>query len=167
MFGFPGFRLRKVSLHITNIKRFWFQYDTFDIAVGPVDTGNWTCYIAGLYQTGVTSLIAHFRIAGVQIALETKTNVVPRAGKLKLYELNFQQYKFMWRIFNVYYLHCVCWIHISVQCILKSVTYFQITKFWLYRCFSKTKIHWSYNRVTSLSKWCSGARTLSHCCISY
>ena len=49
--------------------------------MGPVSTGNWTCYVSGLYQLGITSLIAHFRIAGMQIALETKVNVVPKAGK--------------------------------------------------------------------------------------
>ncbi|XP_052777457.1 atrial natriuretic peptide receptor 1-like isoform X2 [Mya arenaria] len=48
------------------------------VLVGPVDKGNWTSYISGLYQIGVTSLIAHFKFAGMQIALETKTNVLPR-----------------------------------------------------------------------------------------
>ncbi|XP_045157129.2 atrial natriuretic peptide receptor 1-like [Mercenaria mercenaria] len=50
-----------------------------DVLVGNVTTGNWTSEIAGLYKLGVTSLIAHFKIAGMQLALETKTNVVPRA----------------------------------------------------------------------------------------
>ncbi|WAR24227.1 ANPRA-like protein [Mya arenaria] len=50
-----------------------------DTTNGLVNTGNWTCHVAGLYQTGVTSLIAHFRIAGIQMALETKTKVTPRA----------------------------------------------------------------------------------------
>ncbi|XP_052777167.1 atrial natriuretic peptide receptor 2-like [Mya arenaria] len=50
-----------------------------EVLVGSVNTGNWTCHVAGLYQTGVTSLIAHFRIAGIQMALETKTKVTPRA----------------------------------------------------------------------------------------
>ncbi|KAL4236675.1 hypothetical protein ACF0H5_005059 [Mactra antiquata] len=47
--------------------------------VGPVNTGNWTSEITGLYRLGTTSLIAHFKIAGMQVALETKLNVVPRA----------------------------------------------------------------------------------------
>ncbi|XP_052776488.1 atrial natriuretic peptide receptor 1-like [Mya arenaria] len=49
-----------------------------DVLVGPVDKGNWTSYVAGLYQVGVTSLIAHFKIAGMQLAMETKTNVLQR-----------------------------------------------------------------------------------------
>ncbi|XP_060558580.1 atrial natriuretic peptide receptor 1-like [Ruditapes philippinarum] len=50
-----------------------------EVIVGDINTGNWTSEVAGLYQLGVTSLIAHFKIAGMQIALETQTNVVPRA----------------------------------------------------------------------------------------
>ena len=54
----------------------------FLILVGNVTTGNWTCHVQGLYQLGVTSLIAHFKIAGMQIALETKVNVIPKTGKI-------------------------------------------------------------------------------------
>ena len=41
--------------------------------------------MSGLYQLGVTSLIAHFKIAGMQIALETKVNVVPKTGNKLCY----------------------------------------------------------------------------------
>ncbi|XP_052256340.1 atrial natriuretic peptide receptor 1-like [Dreissena polymorpha] len=50
-----------------------------DVIVGPITKSNWTCHIAGLYSTGVTSLIAHFRVAGLQIVLETEVTVSPRA----------------------------------------------------------------------------------------
>ncbi|WAR24777.1 ANPRA-like protein [Mya arenaria] len=59
------------------------------VLVGPVDKGNWTSYISGLYQIGVTSLIAHFKFAGMQIALETKTNVLPRY-------MQWQRRKLLW-----------------------------------------------------------------------
>ena len=55
--------------------------------VGNITTGNWTCYVSGLYQLGITSLIAHFKIAGMQIALEAKINVIPKTRKKRVYQL--------------------------------------------------------------------------------
>jgi len=55
------------------------------ISAGAVDTGNWTSYVKGLYQIGVTSVIAHFKIINMQVAMETKINVIPRAGSLIIY----------------------------------------------------------------------------------
>ena len=48
--------------------------------VGNALMGNWTGYVGGLYTLGQTSLIAHFKIAGMQLAMETNLNVLPRTG---------------------------------------------------------------------------------------
>ena len=49
--------------------------------VGKATVGNWTNYIPGLYMTGQTSIIAHFRVAGTNIALFFSLYVNPKSGK--------------------------------------------------------------------------------------
>ncbi|KAK7489046.1 hypothetical protein BaRGS_00019707 [Batillaria attramentaria] len=49
-----------------------------DVMVGSVLAGNWTSVISGLYQVGLTSLIAHFKIAGMHLAVEKTTEVLPK-----------------------------------------------------------------------------------------
>ncbi|XP_076462753.1 LOW QUALITY PROTEIN: atrial natriuretic peptide receptor 1-like [Babylonia areolata] len=48
------------------------------VLVGPVDTVNWTSSIDGLYEVGLTSVIAHFKLAGMHIAIEKKVEVLPK-----------------------------------------------------------------------------------------
>lgn len=50
-----------------------------EVLVGPVQTGNWTSYVPGFYESGLTSLIAHFKVADMHYALETEINVVPKS----------------------------------------------------------------------------------------
>lgn len=52
-----------------------------EVLVGPVQTGNWTSYVPGFYESGLTSLIAHFKVADMHYALETEINVVPKSGE--------------------------------------------------------------------------------------
>lgn len=52
------------------------------VLVGPVQQGNWTSYIGGLYAEGLTALIAHFKVAGLHLALEAETKVLPKTGGL-------------------------------------------------------------------------------------
>lgn len=52
--------------------------------VGPVQQGNWTSYIGGLYAEGLTALIAHFKVAGLHLALEAETKVLSKTGGLFL-----------------------------------------------------------------------------------
>lgn len=52
-----------------------------EVLVGPVQTGNWTSYIPGFYESGLTSLIAHFKVADMHYALETEINVIPKASE--------------------------------------------------------------------------------------
>ncbi|XP_062592724.1 atrial natriuretic peptide receptor 1-like [Saccostrea cucullata] len=47
--------------------------------VGPVQQGNWTSYVPGFYESGLTSVIAHFKVADMHYALETVINVVPKS----------------------------------------------------------------------------------------
>ncbi|XP_055956234.1 atrial natriuretic peptide receptor 2 [Patella vulgata] len=48
------------------------------VMVGPVGQGNWTSTVAGLYAVGETSVIAHFKLARMHIAIEKRVNVLPR-----------------------------------------------------------------------------------------
>ncbi|XP_069127745.1 atrial natriuretic peptide receptor 2-like [Argopecten irradians] len=45
------------------------------VLVGSVSVQNWTSYIPGLYQTGINSIIAHFKVADLHVVLEAKTTV--------------------------------------------------------------------------------------------
>lgn len=57
-----------------------------EVLVGPVQTGNWTSYVPGFYESGLTSLIAHFKVADMHYALETEINVVPKSGELERFQ---------------------------------------------------------------------------------
>ncbi|XP_046566665.1 LOW QUALITY PROTEIN: atrial natriuretic peptide receptor 1-like [Haliotis rubra] len=48
------------------------------VMVGPVDVGNWTSTIEGLYSQGDTSVIAHFKVAKMHVAVEKTLKVLPR-----------------------------------------------------------------------------------------
>ncbi|XP_045159453.1 atrial natriuretic peptide receptor 1-like [Mercenaria mercenaria] len=61
----------------------WLKHDgsTYThsaVIVGPVDQGNWTSTIPGIAQDGLTDLIAHFKIANMQLALQATIRVLPR-----------------------------------------------------------------------------------------
>ncbi|KAL4235759.1 hypothetical protein ACF0H5_004151 [Mactra antiquata] len=61
----------------------WLKHDgeTYThsaVLVGPVDKGNWTSVIPGVAVEGLTDLIAHFKIAGMQVALRAVTKILPR-----------------------------------------------------------------------------------------
>jgi hypothetical protein len=43
--------------------------------------GNWTNVVPGLYVTGQTSIISHYKVAGISIALVYDVVVKPKAGK--------------------------------------------------------------------------------------
>ena len=49
--------------------------------VGPVTRGVWNSTIAGLAEVGRTTLLAHFKLAGSQVALMRKITVLPRTGE--------------------------------------------------------------------------------------
>ena len=61
-----------------------------EVLVGPVQTGNWTSYIPGFYESGLTSLIAHFKVADMHYALETEINVIPKASEYTWINPNFK-----------------------------------------------------------------------------
>ncbi|XP_071147062.1 atrial natriuretic peptide receptor 1-like [Mytilus edulis] len=48
------------------------------VLVGPVQQGNWSSHIGGLYEEGLTALIAHFKVAGLHLALEIETRVLSK-----------------------------------------------------------------------------------------
>ncbi|XP_070196504.1 atrial natriuretic peptide receptor 1-like [Littorina saxatilis] len=48
------------------------------VMVGPINSGNWTSVIPGLYEVGLTSVIAHFKIAGMHVAVEKSMEVLPK-----------------------------------------------------------------------------------------
>lgn len=50
--------------------------------VGPVQQQNWTNYVPGLTREGRTSVIAHFKVAGMSIAIVKNIIVLPKTGKL-------------------------------------------------------------------------------------
>ncbi len=50
------------------------------VMVGAVDQGNWTSHIEGLYSDGDTSIIAHFKLAKMHVAVEKSLKVLPRTG---------------------------------------------------------------------------------------
>ncbi|XP_041357474.1 atrial natriuretic peptide receptor 1-like [Gigantopelta aegis] len=49
-----------------------------EVHVGPVDHGNWTSGVGGLYEPGDVSMIAHFKLAKMHIAVEKQIKVLPR-----------------------------------------------------------------------------------------
>ncbi|XP_033738737.1 atrial natriuretic peptide receptor 1-like [Pecten maximus] len=49
------------------------------VLVGSATQGNWTNYVGGLYVAGQTSIIAHFKVAGISIALIKIVKVLPKA----------------------------------------------------------------------------------------
>ncbi|KAJ8306224.1 hypothetical protein KUTeg_016769 [Tegillarca granosa] len=49
-----------------------------DVLVGPVTQENWTSHISGLYEEGLTSVIAHFKVADLHFALEMEITVLPK-----------------------------------------------------------------------------------------
>lgn len=53
-----------------------------EVLVGPVQKGNWTSYVPGFYESGLTSVIAHFKVADMHYALEIEINVIPKSGLL-------------------------------------------------------------------------------------
>ena len=52
-----------------------------DVLVGNALVGNWTNVVPGLYVTGQTSIISHYKVAGISIALVYDVVVKPKAGK--------------------------------------------------------------------------------------
>jgi hypothetical protein len=52
-----------------------------DVIVGNALVGNWTNVVPGLYVTGQTSIISHYKVAGISIALVYDVVVKPKAGK--------------------------------------------------------------------------------------
>lgn len=52
-----------------------------EVLVGNSLVSNWSSHVGGLYNEGQTSLIAHFKLAGMHVALEKTIKVLPRAGK--------------------------------------------------------------------------------------
>ncbi|OWF42108.1 Atrial natriuretic peptide receptor 1 [Mizuhopecten yessoensis] len=50
-----------------------------NVLVGSSAQENWTNYVGGLYVTGQTSIIAHFKVAGISIALIKMMKVLPKA----------------------------------------------------------------------------------------
>ena len=59
------------------------QGDTFthsSAAVGPINQGNWTSRIQGLGVADQTDIIAHYKIAGMSLALVAHVKVLPRTG---------------------------------------------------------------------------------------
>ncbi|XP_053402772.1 uncharacterized protein LOC123550506 [Mercenaria mercenaria] len=77
-----------VNLHscpkgLQNLCGPWLKHDgsTYThsaVIVGPVDQGNWTSMMPGIVQYGSTDLIAHFKIANMQLALQATLTVLPR-----------------------------------------------------------------------------------------
>ncbi|CAH1772446.1 unnamed protein product [Owenia fusiformis] len=53
-------------------------YTHSQVMAGPRDRGNWTSVIPGLYTEGENSLIAHFKIAKMHVAIEKTVTVNPR-----------------------------------------------------------------------------------------
>ncbi|XP_069126891.1 atrial natriuretic peptide receptor 1-like [Argopecten irradians] len=49
------------------------------VLVGPATQANWTNYVGGLYAIGQTSIISHFKVAGISIALIKFVKVLPKA----------------------------------------------------------------------------------------
>lgn len=53
-------------------------YTHSPVIVGPVDQLNWTSIIPGIALDGLTDIIAHFKIANLQAALQATIRVLPR-----------------------------------------------------------------------------------------
>ncbi|KAK3089985.1 hypothetical protein FSP39_008227, partial [Pinctada imbricata] len=51
-----------------------------DVLVGPIQQGNWTSHIGGLYEIGLTSIIAHFKVADLHFALEAEVIVIAKSS---------------------------------------------------------------------------------------
>lgn len=56
-------------------------YTHSQASVGPPTQGNWTSHVHGLFVTGENSVIAHFKIAGMHLALIKKVTVLSKSGK--------------------------------------------------------------------------------------
>jgi len=50
------------------------------VLVGSASQTEWLTSVEGLYTEGPVSLIAHFKVVGMHIALEKTIQVTPRAG---------------------------------------------------------------------------------------
>ena len=53
--------------------------------IGNAQTKNWTSYVGGLYSDGYVSIIAHFKIVGMHLALEKTIQVLPGVGRFTLF----------------------------------------------------------------------------------
>ena len=51
------------------------------VLVGTSEVEEWSSTVEGLYQVGPTSVIAHFKLAGMHVALERSLVVNPRTGE--------------------------------------------------------------------------------------
>lgn len=65
-------------------------YTHSTVLFGHALQGNWTNNIGGLYIEGDTSLIAHFKVASMQIALVKNVEVLPKTGKTDFFPKLFQ-----------------------------------------------------------------------------
>lgn len=66
----------------------------FQVLVGNYDESvEWTSVVEGLFHIGQESLIAHFKLAGMHIALEKSLIVKPRTGgrttRVSIYPSNY------------------------------------------------------------------------------
>lgn len=56
-------------------------YTHSQASVGPPTQGNWTSHVHGLFVSGENSVIAHYKIAGMHLALIKKVTVLSKSGK--------------------------------------------------------------------------------------
>lgn len=59
-------------------------YTHSQAVVGSPSRGNWSSTVSGLFLAGEHSVIAHFKIAGMHLALVKKVKVHPKSGKLSM-----------------------------------------------------------------------------------
>ncbi|XP_060572247.1 atrial natriuretic peptide receptor 1-like [Ruditapes philippinarum] len=69
---------KKKEDYVVLLKHDGSTYTHSAVKVGPIDQGNWTSLIPGIATDGLTDLIAHFKIANMQLALQATIKVLPR-----------------------------------------------------------------------------------------